>query len=52
LRDRELDDVDELFSLRMGGAKKRIYGIRDRGTLQVIWWDPEHEIYPTEPKNT
>jgi len=45
------DDVDELFSLRLGG-QKRIYGIRDRHIFKVLWWDPKHEVYPSLPKHT
>ena len=40
------DDIDELFSLRLQG-KHRIYGIRDGRVLRIIWFDPHHEIYPT-----
>lgn len=45
------DDVDSLFSLRLQG-KPRIWGIRDRHILKVLWWDPEHAICPSEKKHT
>ena len=35
------DDVSELFSLRPD-ATKRIYGIRDRRALKLLWYDPHH----------
>ncbi len=35
------DDVSELFSLRLA-ARARIYGIRDRRALKLIWYDPFH----------
>lgn len=44
-------DVDELFSLRFTG-KERLWGIRDRHVLKVLWWDPEHEICPSPKKHT
>jgi hypothetical protein len=44
-------DVDELFSLRFTG-RERLWGIRDRHTLKVLWWDPGHEICPSTKKGT
>lgn len=45
-------DVDELFSLRFSG-KHRMYGIIDEiGAFHAIWYDTEHEIYPSKKKNT
>lgn len=41
-----LDDVDELFSLRLTGTI-RVWGIRDGRVLKVLWYDPEHTVYPT-----
>ena len=31
-------DVDALFSLRLSN-KERIWGIRDRNILKILWWD-------------
>lgn len=45
LREIELDDVEELFSLRLDG-RKRIYGIRDGRILELLWYDPDHTVYP------
>jgi hypothetical protein len=45
------DDVDELFSLRLTG-KQRIWGIRDRSILKIIWWDPDHTVCPSRKKHT
>jgi hypothetical protein len=39
------NDVDELHSLRIG-KKHRVWGIRDRLYFKVIWWDPEHQVWP------
>lgn len=45
------NDIDQLFSLRLSG-KERIWGIRDRFALKIIWWDPEHEVCPSPKKHT
>ena len=44
-------DVDQLFSLRLGGTK-RIYGIRDRRVLKLLWYDPNHEVCPSSKFRT
>ena len=41
-----LDDYEEIFSLRLGG-KPRIWGIRTGRVLQILWWDPNHEVCPS-----
>jgi hypothetical protein len=51
LREIELDDLDELFSLHLSG-KPRIWGIRDRHILRLLWWDPEHQVCPSFKKHT
>ena len=45
------DDVDSVFRLRLSG-KQRVWGIRDRQILKLLWWDPEHEICPSVKKHT
>lgn len=45
------DDLDELFSLRISG-KERVWGIRDRSILRLLWWDPEHAVCPSQKKRT
>ena len=47
----KLDDIDELFSLRLSG-KERIWGILDDHILKILWWDPNHEIWPSPKKHT
>jgi hypothetical protein len=39
------EDTKELFSLRLNG-EKRIWGIKERQILQILWWDPSHKVYP------
>jgi hypothetical protein len=44
-----LDEVtDELFRFRLGG-KQRLWGFVADHTFHILWWDPEHDVYPTEP---
>lgn len=45
------DDVDELISLRLSG-KNRVWGIRDRNILKILWWDPEHTVCPSLKRHT
>ena len=45
------DDLDEVFSFHFTG-KKRIIGIRESGTVRLLWWDPEHAVCPSKLKNT
>lgn len=45
------DDLDELMSFRIAG-KKRVWCIKDRNIMRILWWDPEHEICPAYLRNT
>ncbi|WP_342069685.1 hypothetical protein [Yoonia algicola] len=40
-------EEEELFRFRIGSTQ-RIWGYRQKSTFYVVWWDPEHKIYPTE----
>ena len=44
-------DIDELFSLRLSG-RERIWGILDKGVLNLLWWDPNHRVCPSIKKHT
>jgi hypothetical protein len=44
-------DLDQLTSLRLM-AKERVWGILDGSVLQLLWWDPDHEVCPSLLKNT
>jgi hypothetical protein len=46
-----LDDIDEITSLRLSGTQ-RIWGILDQGVMELLWWDPHHQVYPSTKKNT
>lgn len=39
------EDIDQLVSLRLAGSL-RVWGIRDRNIFRILWWDPEHTVYP------
>ena len=43
-RIRQDDGVDQLYHLRIG-SRERVWGIRDRDVLKVLWWDPNHTVY-------
>ncbi len=51
LREIGLDDVEQLFSLRLSG-KKRVWGRCQQSVFQVLWWDPEHEVCPSTMRRT
>lgn len=50
LREIKLEDIDELFSLRLGNTL-RLYGVKEGRVLRFIWHDPHHGnsngAYPT-----
>lgn len=46
LKELHLDDIDQLFSLRLDG-KSRVWGIRELGYLKILWFDPDHEMCPS-----
>lgn len=51
LKELKLDDIDEVFSLRLEG-KLRIIGIRKLNCLSILWIDREHEVCISNKKNT
>ncbi len=42
---------DHLCSLRRTG-KERLWGFLRAGIFHVLWWDPEHEVFPSKKKHT
>lgn len=46
-----LDDLDEVYSLRLGG-QPRVISIRREGIMCILWWDPSHEVCPSKKRNT
>ncbi|MEW5928007.1 MAG: hypothetical protein AB1941_11015 [Gemmatimonadota bacterium] len=45
LREIELDDYDAVLSLRVT-KQERVWGIKTTGGVLLLWWDPEHSVYP------
>jgi len=39
---------DTIFRFRLG-SKRRLWGFRILSEFELVWYDPNHEIYPTEP---
>ena len=39
------DDVDHLYKLRIT-QKGRVWSIRDGHIFLLLWWDPDHTVYP------
>lgn len=46
----KLDETfgDEMFRFRLTGVR-RLWGFRDGRIFHVVWWDPNHKVYETEP---
>ncbi len=45
------DDKETLVSFHITG-KERIWAIRSGERVFLLWWDPNHEIYPSPKKHT
>lgn len=46
-----MDDVDDLYQLHVTGPK-RVWGIRFGPYLKLLWWDPDHQVYPVRKRHT
>ena len=45
----ELEQIeDDIFRFRLGN-RRRLWGFRIVSEFQILWYDPEHHIYPTDP---
>jgi len=45
----EIDKLEEnIFRFRLGNLP-RLWGFRRIADFHVLWFDPKHEIYPTDP---
>ncbi|WP_406731779.1 hypothetical protein [Streptomyces sp. NBC_01794] len=44
-------DATEIQRLEFTG-KQRLYGFLVANVFHVLWWDPEHEVYPSKLKHT
>jgi len=46
-----LDDAEELFEIRLSG-KERVWGTMTGAVFNLLWWDPNHEVYEVKKKHT
>jgi hypothetical protein len=45
----ELEQIeDDIFRFRLGN-RRRLWGFRIVSEFQILWYDPLHQVYPTEP---
>lgn len=51
LEEMGLGDMTRISRLRLGG-KPRLYGFLVANVFHVVWWDPEHEIWPSAKNHT
>lgn len=45
------DDADSIHRLRVGGSE-RIYGLLTDDVFHLLWWDPDHTVYPAPRRHT
>ena len=45
------EEADQIYSIALQN-KLRIVGLRDKDRFHVLWYDPEHDIYPSTKKHT
>lgn len=45
------DDTEDLVEFRLSGVE-RIWGVRRGNACHVLWWDPDHEVWPSTKKHT
>lgn len=51
LEELRLLDVDEVYCLHLSGTE-RVWGFLIQNVLNLLWWDPEHCVCPSEKKHT
>lgn len=42
----DLCNFDQLFRFRLSGTK-RLWGVLNARVFYVLWWDPDHTVYPS-----
>ena len=50
LVDLGLGNFDAIWKLRVDGPG-RVWGVRKGRTFHIVWWDPEHTVYPLNIAN-
>jgi|SRR5271156_1770263 len=43
--------VDQIYSLRLSG-EQRVWATLTENVLQLLWWDPDHQVCPSHKKHT
>lgn len=51
LEQKNNEDLSALVQIHLGG-KPRAWGIQRGSACHLIWWDPKHEVCPTNKKHT
>jgi hypothetical protein len=51
LQTKKLDDIDEIMSFRING-EERVFCIRHENIMNILWYDPNHEVCPSQKKHT
>ena len=51
LEELQLADMTKIWCLRLQG-EPRLYGFLVGHAVHVVWWDPEHRIWPSRLKHT
>ena len=51
LEELQHDDEETLVSFHITG-RQRIWAIRSGQEAFLLWWDPDHEIYPSDLRHT
>ena len=51
LTEMALDDLDELYSIRLSG-RGRVFCVHRPSYMRVLWFDPDHQVCPSVKKHT
>jgi hypothetical protein len=43
-------NAEQILSIRLTNLK-RVWGLMDNGVLYLLWWDPDHQVYPSTFKD-
>lgn len=44
-------DFDDFCRFRLSGTQ-RLYGFLSNNEFHIVWWDPAHEVWPSQKKHT
>jgi hypothetical protein len=39
---------EDIYRFRLGN-KRRLWGFRRVNLFEILWYDPDHNVYPTDP---